>query len=71
MRRPLKCTTWNLQFPNESAREASAEKQDQRIKEAADVLIGPDVILLQDVRDYDAWARLGEAIAPGIYHVAI
>jgi len=70
----LKCTTWNLQwFPNGSAREASAEKQDQRIKEAADVLrpIDPDIILLQEVRDYDACARLGEAIAPGIYHVAI
>jgi endonuclease/exonuclease/phosphatase family metal-dependent hydrolase len=26
--------------------------------------------LLQEVRDYDACARLGEAIAPGIYHVA-
>jgi len=39
----------------------------------ADVLrpINPDIILLQEVRDYDACARLGEAIAPGIYHVAI
>jgi endonuclease/exonuclease/phosphatase family metal-dependent hydrolase len=27
--------------------------------------------LLQEVRDYNACARLGEAIAPGIYHVAI
>jgi endonuclease/exonuclease/phosphatase family metal-dependent hydrolase len=27
--------------------------------------------LLQEVRDYDACARLGEAIAPGIYQVAI
>jgi len=26
---------------------------------------------LQEVRDYDVCARLGEAIAPGIYHVAI
>jgi hypothetical protein len=39
----------------------------------ADVLrsINPDVILLQEVRNYDACARLGEEIAPGIYHVAI
>jgi hypothetical protein len=29
------------------------------------------IILLQEVRDYDACTRLGEAIAPGIYHVAI
>jgi endonuclease/exonuclease/phosphatase family metal-dependent hydrolase len=27
--------------------------------------------LLQEVRDYEACARLGEAIAPGTYHVAI
>jgi len=27
--------------------------------------------LLQEVRDYEASARLGEAIAPGMYHVAI
>src|SRR5436190_15359273 len=70
----VRCTTWNLQwFPNGSAKEASAEQQSQRIKEAADVLrpINPDIVLLQEVRDYDACARLGEAIAPGIYHVAI
>ena len=49
------------------------EQQEQRITAAADVLrpINPDIILLQEVRDYDACARLGEAIAPGIYHVAI
>ena len=70
----VRCTTWNLQwFPNGSANEASSEQQNQRIKEAADVLrpINPDIVLLQEVRDYDACARLGEAIAPGIYHVAI
>jgi endonuclease/exonuclease/phosphatase family metal-dependent hydrolase len=71
---PVKCTTWNLQwFPNGSAREASPSQQNQRIKEAADVLrpINPDIILLQEVWDYDACSRLGEAIASGIYHVAI
>ena len=59
--------------PNGSAHEASKEQQNQRIKEAADVLrpINPDIVLLQEVRDYDVCARLGEAIAPGIYHVAI
>jgi endonuclease/exonuclease/phosphatase family metal-dependent hydrolase len=70
----IKCTTWNLEwFPNGSAQEASATQQDQRIKEAADVLrpIDPDIILLQEVRDYDVCIRLGEAIAPGIYHVAV
>src|SRR4029450_12074553 len=70
----IKCTTWNLEwFTNGSAHEASAEQQNQRIKEAADVLrpINPDIVLLQEVRDYDVCARLGEVIAPGIYHVAI
>jgi endonuclease/exonuclease/phosphatase family metal-dependent hydrolase len=70
----IRCTTWNLEwFPNGSANEASAAQQDKRIKEAADVLrpINPDIVLLQEVRDYDACARLCEAIAPGIYHVAI
>jgi endonuclease/exonuclease/phosphatase family metal-dependent hydrolase len=67
-------TTWNLEwFPNGSAHDATPEVQAQRIAAAADVLrpINPDIILLQEVRDYDACARLGEAIAPGMYHVAI
>jgi endonuclease/exonuclease/phosphatase family metal-dependent hydrolase len=70
----VRITTWNLQwFPNGSANDVSREQQDERIKEAADVLrsINPDIILLQEVRDYDACVRLGEAISPGIYHVAI
>ena len=70
----VKCTTWNLEwFPNGSAKERPVAQQERRIKEAADVLrpIDPDIILLQEVRDYDVCARLGEAIAPGVYHVAI
>ena len=55
-------------FPNGSAKETPAAQQEKRIKEAADVLrpIDPDIILLQEVRDYDVCARLGEAIAPGV-----
>lgn len=70
----VRVTTWNLEwFPNGSAHDATPEVQAQRIAAAADVLrpINADIILLQEVRDYDACARLGEAIAPGIYHVAI
>src|SRR6516164_1706199 len=70
----VRCTTWNLEwFPNGSPKEASAAQQEQRIKEAADVLrpIDPDILLLQEVRDYDVCARLGEAIAPSVYHVTI
>jgi hypothetical protein len=70
----VRVTTWNLEwFPNGSAHDATPEVQAQRIATAADVLrpINPDIILLQEVRDYDACTRLGEAIAPGIYHVAV
>src|SRR4029077_17117265 len=70
----VRCTTWNLEwFPNGSAKERPVAQQDRHIKEAADVLrpIDPDIVLLQEVRDYDVCARLGEAIAPGVYHVAI
>ena len=70
----IRITTWNLEwFPNGSAHDATPEKQAQRIAAAADVLrpINPDIILLQEVRDYEACARLGEAIAPETYHVAI
>ena len=70
----VRITSWNLEwFPNGSAHDATPEVQAQRIVAAADVLrpINPDIILLQEVRDYEACARLGEAIAPGTYHVAI
>jgi hypothetical protein len=70
----IRITTWNLEwFPSGSAKEASAKRQNQRIKGAADVLrpINPDIVLLQEVRDYNACTQLGEAIARGICHVAI
>jgi hypothetical protein len=70
----IRITTWNLEwFPNGSAHDATPEVQAQRIAAAADVLrpIDPDIILLQEVRDYEACSRLGEAIASGIYHLAI
>jgi hypothetical protein len=70
----IRITTWNLEwFPIGSARDTAPEVQAQRIAAAADVLrpINPDIILLQEVRDYEACVRLGDAIAPGMYHVAI
>src|SRR5213079_2590385 len=70
----IRITTWNLEwFPNGSAREATPENQAQRIQAAADVLkkLNPDILLLQEVRDYDACARLGEAIQSGAYAVSI
>jgi endonuclease/exonuclease/phosphatase family metal-dependent hydrolase len=70
----IRITTWNLEwFPNGSAHDATPEKQAQRIAAAAEVLkkLNPDILLLQEIRDYDACARLGEAIQPGAYTVAI
>jgi endonuclease/exonuclease/phosphatase family metal-dependent hydrolase len=70
----LRITTWNLEwFPNGSPRETTPEKQAQRIEAAADVLkkVDPDILLLQEMRDYDSCVRLGEAIHPGAYQVAI
>jgi Exonuclease III len=70
----VRCTTWNLEwFPNGSAHDASLEEQNRRITSAASVLkpLHPDILLLQEVRDYDACSRLGDAIEPGAYHVQI
>ena len=70
----IRITTWNLEwFPNGSAHDATQEEQARRIEAAADVLkkLNPDILLLQEMRDYDACARLGEAIQPGVYQIAI
>jgi hypothetical protein len=67
-RATVRCTTWNLQwFPNGAAKDASPEEQDHRIADAANVLkpLHPDILLLQEVRDYAACDRLGDAIEPG------
>jgi endonuclease/exonuclease/phosphatase family metal-dependent hydrolase len=70
----FRCTTWNLEwFPNGSSHDASPDEQNHRITDAASVLkaLHPDILLLQEVRDYAACSRLGEAIEPGAYHVEI
>ena len=53
----IRITTWNLEwFPNGSSHDSTPEKQTQRIEAAADVLkkLDPDILLLQEMRDYDA-----------------
>ncbi|HZS17276.1 MAG TPA: endonuclease/exonuclease/phosphatase family protein [Candidatus Udaeobacter sp.] len=70
----VRCTTWNLEwFPNGSSHDTSPEEQNHRITDAASVLkrLHPDILLLQEVRDYDACSRLGDAIELGSYHVEI
>jgi endonuclease/exonuclease/phosphatase family metal-dependent hydrolase len=71
---PIRITTWNLQwFPNGSPHEKSARAQAKCIGQAAQVIrdINPDILLLQEVKDYDACQRLADAIKPGSYKVAI
>ena len=70
----IRLTTWNLDwFPNGKPQEAPPAEQQRRIQAAADVLrnLDPDIILLQEIRDYDTCTRLSEAIKPHTYQVAI
>jgi endonuclease/exonuclease/phosphatase family metal-dependent hydrolase len=67
-------TTWNLEwFPDKSPRPVSLQKEDQTIAAAAEVLrkLDSDILLLQEVRDYEVCQRLAEAIKPHTYQVAI
>ena len=71
---PIRVTTWNLEwFPNGSSKELPAAEQEKRIAVAAGVLrpLKSDIILLQEVRDWDVCTRLADAIEPGVYHVAV
>ena len=70
----VRVTTWNLDwFPDGSPKGAPVEKQERRIREAADVLreLNPDIILLQEIRDYQTCVRLADAIRPNTYTVAM
>lgn len=70
----VRVTTWNLEwFPNGKPKELPVAEQEKRIAAAADVLrpLNSDIILLQEVRDWDVCVRLAEAIQPHTYHVAI
>ena len=70
----VRLTTWNLDwFPNGKPQEAPPAEQERRIHAAADVLrsLDPDIILVQEIRDYDTCVRLAEAIKPHTYQVAI
>jgi endonuclease/exonuclease/phosphatase family metal-dependent hydrolase len=53
---PIRVTTWNLQwFPNGSPREKSARTKAKTVNKAAEVIraLNPDILLLQEVKDYD------------------
>jgi hypothetical protein len=63
----LRVTTWNLEPP------ASAGTNEIHVEEAAAALrqLDPDVILLQQVRDWNACAQLAEALKPAQYTVQV
>src|SRR5881392_2321165 len=67
----IRITTWNLEwFPNGSAHDAAPEVQAQRIAAAADVLKKPnlDILLLQEMRDYDACRSIRRSNSAGCLH---
>jgi hypothetical protein len=63
----LRVTSWNLEC------QAGAGTNELRIEEAAAALkkLAPDVILLQQVRDWKMCAQLAEALRPAEYSVQI
>jgi hypothetical protein len=60
-------------FPNGSPHEKSARVQTKRINQAADVIraLNQDILLLQEIKDYETCHRLADAIKPDSYKVAI
>lgn len=70
----IRVTTWNLQwFPSGSSFPATPQKQEENIKAAARVItiINPDVLLLQEIQDWDTCQRLADALAPLKYQVLV
>jgi endonuclease/exonuclease/phosphatase family metal-dependent hydrolase len=82
----IRVTTWNLEwFPSGVANRRLPEHEEKRIREAAHAIaiINPDVLLLQEIRDWDSCQKLADAIkavsapssgssaGPLEYHVAI
>jgi endonuclease/exonuclease/phosphatase family metal-dependent hydrolase len=70
----IKVTTWNLEwFPNGSPKQLPVEEQQKRIDAAAEVLkrINPDVLLLQEVSEWQACERLVAAIGKDSYQIAV
>lgn len=70
----IRVTTWNLHwFPAGSPSSVSSEVEEQHIFAAAEQLkaLDPDVILLQEMRDWKACDRLANALNPGDYHTLV
>jgi endonuclease/exonuclease/phosphatase family metal-dependent hydrolase len=70
----IRVATWNLQwFPSGSTKPVSAEQEDANVRHAASVIgiANPDVLLLQEIRDWETCQRLVAALAPAKYEVLI
>ena len=70
----IRVTTWNMEwFPSGSPTNVSATAESSRITEAAAHLktLDSDVILIQEMRDWDTCERLAAALAPLRYHVIV
>ncbi len=70
----IRVTTWNMEwFPAGSAGTVSAEVEEKRVAAAATHLrsVDSDVLLLQEVRDWETCERLARALLPLKYQVLV
>jgi hypothetical protein len=71
---PLRIATWNLREPAASAtNDPSLKSADGRIQDAAVTLgrLDPDVIILQQVRDWQMCQQVVQALQPAAYSVQV
>lgn len=70
----IQVTAWNLQEPlGDSPQSSALATAERRIQEAAATLqkLDPDVILLQQVRDWQMCEQLAQALKPADYNVLV
>ena len=70
----IRVTTWNLEwFPAGSAKSLPPAVEQQRIAAAAEQIkiLNPDVLLLQEIRDWDTCERLITALRPVQYYTLV
>src|SRR5436309_2831144 len=70
----LRVTTWNMEwFPTGSPRPVASEVEAQRIAQAASHLnvLRPDILLLQEIRDWETCEKLARALEPQKYQVLV
>src|SRR5450432_3862460 len=70
----LRVTTWNLKwFPSGKANLRDPVEEPKRIAEAARILrsLAPDVVLLQEVRDWETCEQLVSSLQPLKYQILV